>query len=120
MTNPVAVIRGWNDLHGGSGKKLYLWCPGCDALHGPNIEVHGVQEPVWEWNGSLDRVTISPSLLVYMGTKEAPKNCHSFIRDGYWEFLADSFHHLAGQTVALIPVPDWVTGSDNGSSSSSR
>lgn len=32
-------------------------------------------------------------------------NCHSFLRNGRWEFLSDSAHHLAGQTVDLPPHP---------------
>lgn len=34
-------------------------------------------------------------------------NCHSFLRDGRWEFLSDSAHHLAGQTVDMVPGPDY-------------
>lgn len=34
-------------------------------------------------------------------------NCHSFLRNGVWEFLSDSAHHLAGQNVPLEPLPDW-------------
>jgi hypothetical protein len=34
-------------------------------------------------------------------------NCHSFLRAGRWEFLSDSAHHLAGQTVDMVPLPDW-------------
>jgi hypothetical protein len=32
-------------------------------------------------------------------------NCHSFLRDGRWQFLGDSAHSLAGQTVNMIPLP---------------
>lgn len=31
--------------------------------------------------------------------------CHSFLRAGRWEFLSDSAHHLAGQTVDMVPLP---------------
>lgn len=34
--------------------------------------------------------------------------CHSFIREGHWQFLTDSAHALAGQTVPMEPVPDWI------------
>lgn len=33
-------------------------------------------------------------------------NCHSFLRAGRWEFLSDSAHGLAGQTVEMVPLPD--------------
>lgn len=35
-------------------------------------------------------------------------NCHSFLRVGRWEFLTDSAHRLAGQTVPMVPLPDWL------------
>lgn len=35
-------------------------------------------------------------------------NCHSFLRNGQWEFLGDSAHHLANQKVPMIPLPDWI------------
>lgn len=34
--------------------------------------------------------------------------CHSFIRDGHWQFLGDCAHALANQTVPMVPVPDWM------------
>jgi len=41
-------------------------------------------------------------------TADPPRgDCHSFLRAGRWEFLADSAHPLAGQTVPMEPVPDW-------------
>lgn len=35
-------------------------------------------------------------------------NCHSFLHNGQWQFLTDSAHSLAGQTVDMIPLPDWL------------
>src|ERR1044072_4953064 len=35
-------------------------------------------------------------------------NCHSFLKNGQWEFLSDSAHKLAGQTVPMVPLPDWL------------
>lgn len=35
-------------------------------------------------------------------------NCHSFLRNGVWEFLGDCAHSLAGQKVPMVPLPDWV------------
>jgi hypothetical protein len=37
--------------------------------------------------------------------------CHSFLRAGVWEFLSDSAHHLAGQRVPMVPLPDGWGGS---------
>lgn len=33
-------------------------------------------------------------------------SCHSFLRAGHWEFLSDSAHALAGQTVDMVPLPE--------------
>jgi hypothetical protein len=67
----------------------------------------------WNWDGNLASPTLSPSLLVtrrYGG--EGPdgydQRCHSFVRAGHWEFLSDSSHSLAGQTIPLPPLPDWA------------
>lgn len=35
-------------------------------------------------------------------------NCHSFVRNGQWQFLPDSAHALAGQTVDMVPLPEWL------------
>lgn len=97
-------------------------CPGCGDNHSAAV-------PRWTWNGSVDRPTFSPSLLVTSGhycsgfnpdtdecwctfsaehPEKAPSfgcyRCHSFVRDGSIEFLSDCTHALAGKTVEL---PDW-------------
>jgi len=67
-----------------------IWCPGCDRAHGYDSR--------WAFNGDLDRPTFTPSLVV-----EESALCHSFVTDGRIQFLADSTHALAGQTVDLQP-----------------
>lgn len=93
-----------------AGRGCWIWCPGCDQAHRPMIAgVNGDQAsgPCWEWNGrDDDHFGIEPSLLVH-ATEISPL-CHSFIRDGRWEFLGDSTHALAGQTVPMVPLPDWL------------
>lgn len=75
---------------------LYAFhCPGCE--YGHHITV-----PRWKWNGSLDRPTVTPSLLV--NSHDPTTRCHSFVTDGNIEFQADCHHALAGKTVEL---PDW-------------
>lgn len=34
--------------------------------------------------------------------------CHSYIRAGRWEFLDDCAHSLAGKTVDMVSLPDWL------------
>lgn len=85
--------------------------------------------PCWTWNGNLDLPTFSPSVLVTRGhfchNPPVPGNCacdfqerfpdeepwawpctrcHSFVRDGRIQFLPDSTHKLAGQTVDLPEI----------------
>lgn len=57
----VAVTRAWSDNQGRSGTMLYLWCPGCDDLHGVEVTSPDCR---WEWDGNLEAPTISPSILV--------------------------------------------------------
>ncbi len=78
---------------------LFFHCPGCDTTHGLRVKGPGS----WTWNESLERPTISPSLLVDQDRPE--RRCHSFIRDGRIEFLGDCHHELKGKTVEL---PDWT------------
>ncbi len=98
------------------GGGLMFWCPGCDMGH--EVRVGNGPGPRWEWNGSVDRPTFTPSVLVqgvrpltddehaaYMrgaGLPEArPLRCHSFVTDGQIQFLDDCTHELAGRTVPL-------------------
>lgn len=90
------------------GRGLWIWCPGCDEAHRPRAaNADGSRPdsgPYWDWNGATDTTfTISPSLLSY-----GMKRCHSFIKDGQWQFLGDCEHDLAGTTVPMVPLPDWL------------
>lgn len=92
-----------------STRKVLLFdCPGCTQMHairvaprdGGSLPGDG---PVWTWNGSLEKPSVQPSLLVRWTEGEArtPMVCHSFIADGRIQFLGDCTHPLAGQTVDL-------------------
>ena len=99
-------------------------CPGCN-------KVHAITSNRWQFNRNNEAPTITPSILV-QGRDFTEKGqadfdawhaagcpprgdgykfesaeilCHSFVTDGRIQFLTDSKHHLAGQTVEL---PDWV------------
>lgn len=80
-------------------KKLGWHCPGCKETH--LIPVTGDQR--WEWDGSLERPTISPSILARWTEGDTPVVCHSFVRSGVVEFLGDCTHELAGQSVPMKP-----------------
>ena len=95
---------------------LWLWCPGCNEYHAVKVNIPNG----WGWNGSQEAPTITPSILVrgtkWISDEEAerilhgehiepiPTVCHSFVADGRLQFLSDSTHVLAGQTVDLPEV----------------
>jgi hypothetical protein len=102
-------------------------CPGCGSSH--QVTVEGTRNgslAKWGWNGSIDKPTFSPSILIRSGhyadglsgqcwcTYNAARPnepasfvcsvCHSFVADGRIQFLGDCTHALAGQTVE---IPEW-------------
>lgn len=87
-------------------KGLYLAeCPGCKTLH----QIHTVRSnpngPNWSFNGDMLKPTFSPSLFVNRDQSNPTQPaCHSFIRNGVWQFLNDCTHELAGQNVPMIEV----------------
>jgi hypothetical protein len=96
-------------------------CPGCGNSHGVWTDAPNARTGAkWGWNGSMDRPTFTPSILVQgtqnitddehrrlmAGEKVEPRplRCHSYVTDGRIQFLGDCLHALAGQTIDL---PDW-------------
>lgn len=99
-------------------------CPGCKSLH--VIKTKPGNGPSWTYNENPDAPTFSPSVLLRTGhfkqehsgecwcdyNKARPNKepdfecvrCHSFVRDGCIQFLKDSTHDLAGQTVDLPDI----------------
>ncbi len=101
----------WGVSSDGERYALAFDCPGCQRTH--IVDITTKHRPsAWSWNGSMDKPTFAPSLLV---TWQATSNgeptkreltCHSFIRDGFIEFLNDCTHPLAGKTVELPEVAE--------------
>jgi Family of unknown function (DUF6527) len=80
-----------------AGVRRQFCCQGCS-------DVHAVTE-AWAWNGSFERPTFTPSVLVRgVGPDGRPTVCHTYITNGQVTFLPDCSHALAGKTVDL---PDW-------------
>ncbi len=80
---------------------LVFYCPGCKSHHPYRIKG---RDPVWQWNGDMEKPTITPSLLVN-GTRPESR-CHLFLTDGKLIFLGDCYHELKNKTVPL-PECDW-------------
>ncbi|WP_333702912.1 DUF6527 family protein [Sphingobium yanoikuyae] len=101
-------------LRGAGDGGLLFFCPGCRAVHGIKVGTGPGQR--WGYNGNPDAPTFTPSVLVKTGRAvdpnfkaepgDPPEFCHSFVTDGKIQFLSDSTHDLAGQTVAL-PAFKW-------------
>ena len=119
---PGGILRSFRD---GLGRRGYHFnCPGCKEVHGVHVEGVGA----WKFEGTEEAPTFRPSILVRSGhysefyrpgqhcwcdwNRQHPSQkprfvcacCHSYVIGGRIEFLGDSTHALAGQTVAL---PKW-------------
>lgn len=101
-----------------------FWCPGCRRNHSYCIQRKNPVDagPVWQWNGSEEKPTFTPSLLctwhqweppVHAGNMDeferAPwhqdrveKRCHLFVTDGKIHYCGDCHHELAGKTVPMV------------------
>lgn len=88
--------------------RMAFWCPGCEEAH--SVYVHGTGHPVWTWNGNTEKPTFGPSILVRGGISDRNPGgiCHSFVRDGQIQFLNDCTHPLAGKTVPIPDLPDFM------------
>jgi hypothetical protein len=99
-----------------------FWCPGCAMYHSVTT-VKMQNKPCWGFDGNLEKPTFSPSILVrgvksmtkeqyreYMTTGKLPEQvpyiCHSFIRNGEWQFLDDCTHELKGKTVPMVDLDE--------------
>lgn len=92
----MAVVR---RIQSREGQEEYRFhCPGCGCSHW--FRAKG-DRPCWEFNGDVDKPTLSPSLKVCGRDENGDTVCHSFVREGMIEFLSDCTHALAGQTVPL-------------------
>ena len=77
--------------HNGTG--WIIECPGCGAMH--------LMDSRWTLRGDPASPTFKPSIHV----REPNGNvCHSWVTDGRIQFLNDSTHELAGQTVELPDI----------------
>ena len=111
-----AQIRNVDD-HGIKYQALAFVCPGCAEAGGSGFHMLPVnsteKSPSWDWDGNLEAPTLSPSILSstapYSDTGRPLGICHSFLKAGVFEFLADCTHSLAGQSVPMGDLPEWFT-----------
>ena len=62
--------------------------------------------PCWTWNGSVDKPTLKPSVLVSGYCYDTGKDfsCHTWITDGKAKFLGDCTHDSANTVQDLLDV----------------
>lgn len=105
------------DNQGVHYQALTFWCPGCERIDADGERHAGLHmlpvnttltSPSWEFDGSLEAPTLTPSILTRLDDAGAPFVCHSYLRGGRFEFLTDCTHAYAGQTVELPHLPDWA------------
>lgn len=83
-----------------------FFCPGCKSRHVVWTKNEGYNHPIWWFNGSLEKPTFTPSILVSAtyGDNHNKTICHSFVTYGMIQFLSDCTHTMAGQTVELPEI----------------
>lgn len=82
-----------------------FYCPGCKTYHAIWTDARDGVIP-WSFNGDVNKPTVTPSILVRFPHKDEMDICHSFIRDGFIEFLSDCTHSLVGKTIELSDLQD--------------
>lgn len=82
----------------GNGQYAFF-CPGCNGYHSVATTEPFSNGAKWSFNGDMDKPTFSPSVLAHSDYPEA--RCHSFIQDGFIQYLDDCYHNLKGQTVEI-------------------
>lgn len=83
----------------GSDGSITFKCPGCGKYHVLNAP----GEVRWNFNGDVYKPTLYPSVVCKtMGTGDTI--CHCVVQNGMIEFLPDSTHPLAGQTVEMPDI----------------
>lgn len=112
MGQVSSKLRTWKN-RGNGDEGLTFFCPGCNKPH----TIKTIGDGSWGWNGNADRPTFTPSVLATWPANpdaseefkewRTERRCHSFVTDGLIQFLGDSTHELAGQTVELA---DWPEG----------
>lgn len=102
-TAGVKAVKVIYFLHGVPGTYGF-YCPGCHCGHEFVIVGDRSKEPVWNWNGSDEKPTVTASILL---NKDNPATrCHLNVTAGKIHFHNDCHHALAGQTVPMVDVEE--------------
>lgn len=88
MELPSSQPGYWDFFQSGSGTYLYFNCP-CGCKYPSAVRLHRQGEPApagvfWEWDGSLQAPTLSPSL-----RRHTPCGFHGYLHGGRWSSAGD-------------------------------
>jgi hypothetical protein len=123
-----------SDTDANGMRRLTYWCQGCRESHAVIVE-GGRPGQAWGWNGDAERPVFTPSVLYQRDMWTPPVTsenleqwraapweqhqvhhvCHTFVgcngaQPGEVIFLGDCTHALAGQTLPLPDLPDYLRG----------
>jgi len=95
------------------GDHLQYKCHAC-GWHSVPVKIGTKADKFWQWNGSLEKPTISPSVKHYHngypkeeGCDAVPAFCcHYIITDGVIAFCGDCTHDKSGQVLPMIPYTE--------------
>jgi hypothetical protein len=93
-------------------------CPACTEIDMGFAHVFNLKRldntPAWSFNGDFEKPTFIPSMLSTAKYGDPADGqtcvCHSHVRDGFIQYLADCTHSMKNQTVEL---PDWDKESED-------
>jgi hypothetical protein len=93
------VLRRVERRPGEADPDVVFWCPGCKCGHAVWINQPNKRTgATWSWNGSMDKPTFSPSILIQQGAS----TCHLFVTDGKLHYCPDCTHQYAGQVLDMV------------------
>ena len=85
--------------------QLLFHCPACDGTHAYWLaHPEGHKGPVWEFNGSAERPSFTPSLRIRSRDASGETCCHLYVTDGQIRYCSDCTHELADKTVPMEVV----------------
>ena len=90
------------------GNELEYKCHAC-GWHSVPVKIGVKEDKFWQWNGSLEKPTISPSVNHSHGGYKGeikPFRFHYIITDGVIAYCGDCTHNKSGQTLPMIPYTD--------------
>lgn len=87
------------------------YCIACRGMHGFSIKYPNYLSQRWTWNNNIVAPTFFPSMHIVVRDPKDPKflqSCHYWLRAGRIEFLKDCTHAMAGVTISLPALPEFL------------